>query len=338
MMRTLSFREAINEAIHLEMNRDPTIVLLGEDIAGGAMLEHLEGQNKEAWGGPMGVTRGLRPEFGSNRVLDTPISESAFVGAAVGAAVTGLRPIAELMMVDFLGVCFDQILNQGAKLRYMFGGKAKVPMVIRTQIGAGFRAAAQHSQCLYSIFAHIPGLKAVIPTTPYDAKGLLTASIQDDDLVIFFEHKLLYDVEGDVPAESYTVPLGTADVKRQGEDVTIVALGRMVHLSLGAAEKLAGYGTDVEVVDLRSISPMDNETILTSVRKTHRLVVVDEDNPRCSIASDVVALIADQGFDYLDAPPKMITAPHSPVPFSPTLEDAYVPSVDNIVSTVQSLV
>jgi pyruvate dehydrogenase E1 component beta subunit len=337
MARTLSFRNAINEAMRLEMQRDPTVILMGEDVAGGATLGHMEGDDKEAWGGVLGVTHGLRPEFGGLRILDTPISESAFIGAAVGAASTGLRPIAELMFVDFFGVCFDQIHNQGAKLRYMFGGKAKVPLVIRSMIGGGFRAAAQHSECLYSIFAHMPGLKTVVPSTPHDAKGLLIAAIRDDDPVMFFEHKLLYDMEGEVPEESYAIPLGQADVKRAGEDVTIVTLGRMVHLALEAADRLSSDGADVEVLDLRTISPMDNEAILASVRKTHRLLVIDEDNPRCSLATDVIALAAGEAFDYLDAPPKMITAPHSPVPFSPALEDAYLPNVDQIVSTVQSL-
>jgi pyruvate/2-oxoglutarate/acetoin dehydrogenase E1 component len=335
--RTITFRDAINEAMRLEMRRDPTVILMGEDVAGGATLSHMEGENKEAWGGVLGVSYGLRPEFGSDRVRDTPISESAFIGAAVGAASTGLRPIAELMFVDFLGVCFDQIFNQGAKLRYMFGGKAQVPIVVRTMIGGGFRAAAQHSQSLYSIFVHIPGIKSVVPSTPYDAKGLLSSAIRDNDPVIFFEHKLLYGMEGEVPEDNYTIPLGVADVKREGKDVTIVTVGRMVHFSLEAAEKLAGDGADVEVVDLRSLSPLDEDTILTSVKKTHRLIVVDEANPRCSLATDVVALAAGQAFDYLDAPPRMITAPHSPVPFSPVLEDAYLPSVDTIVSAVQSL-
>jgi pyruvate dehydrogenase E1 component beta subunit len=321
--------------MRLEMRRDPTVILMGEDVAGGATLDHMEGENKEAWGGVLGVSYGLRPEFGGDRVLDTPISESAFIGAAVGAASTGLRPIAELMFVDFFGVCFDQIFNQGAKLRYMFGGKAQVPMVIRTMIGGGFRAAAQHSECLYSIFAHIPGLKAVVPSTPYDAKGLLSASIRDNDPVVFFEHKVLYDIEGEVPEDNYVIPLGQAEVKREGNDVTIATLGRMVHLSLEAAEALAGDGVDVEVLDLRTISPMDNDAILASVKKTHRLVVVDEDYPRCSVATDVVALAAGEAFDYLDAPPKMVTAPHAPVPFSPTLEDAYLPSPDKIVAAVQ---
>jgi acetoin:2,6-dichlorophenolindophenol oxidoreductase subunit beta len=335
--RTITFRDAINEAMRLEMRRDPTVILFGEDVAGGATLPHIEGENKEAWGGVLGVSQGLAPEFGRNRVLDTPISESAFIGAAVGAASTGLRPIAELMFVDFFGVCFDQIFNQGAKLRYMFGGKAQVPMVIRSMIGAGLRAAAQHSECLYSIFAHIPGLKTVVPATPYDAKGLLTSAIRDNDPVMFFEHKVLYDMEGEVPEDNYTVPLGVADVKREGNDATIVTLGRMVHLSLEAAEKLSGDGIHVEVVDLRSVSPIDKDAILNSVKKTHSLVVVDEDYPRCSLAADVVALVASEAFDYLDAPCKMITAPHTPVPFSPVLEDAYIPSVDTIVSIVKSL-
>ena len=336
--RTITFRDAVNEAMRLEMRRDPTVILFGEDVAGGATLPHMEGENKEAWGGVLGVTKGLASEFGRNRVLDTPISESAFIGAAVGAASTGLRPVAELMFVDFMGVCFDQIFNQGAKLRYMFGGKAQVPMVVRTMIGAGFRAAAQHSECLYSIFAHIPGIKSVVPSTPYDAKGLLSSAIRDNDPVMFFEHKLLYDVEGEVPEDNYTIPLGVADVKREGKDATIVALGRMVHLALEAAETLANDGVDVEVIDLRSISPMDGDAILASVKKTHRLVVVDEDYPRCSVATDVIALVADQAFDYLDAPCKMITAPHTPVPFSPALEDIYIPNADTIVSTVKSQV
>jgi len=335
--RTITFREAINEAIRLEMRRDPNVLLMGEDVAGGPTLEHIEGKGEEAWGGVLGVTKSLVGEFGRDRVRDTPISESAFIGAAVGAASTGLRPIAELMFVDFFGVCFDQIFNQGAKLRYMFGGKAQVPMVLRCMIGAGFRAAAQHSQCLYPVFTHIPGLKSVVASTPHDAKGLLASAIRDNDPVIFFEHKLLYDTEGEVPEEEYTIPLGQADVKREGTDVSIVTVGRMVHFALQAAEQLAGDGVDVEVVDLRTLSPMDEKAVLDSVKKTRRLVAVDESHPRCNIATDVVALAAGQAFDYLDAPPQMITAPHTPVPFSPALEDIYIPSVDKIVSTVKSL-
>jgi pyruvate/2-oxoglutarate/acetoin dehydrogenase E1 component len=332
--RTATFREAINEALRLEMARDPEVILMGEDVAGGATVSGFE--QDDAWGGVLGVTKGLVQEFGRERVLDTPISESGFIGAAVGAAATGLRPVAELMFVDFFGVCMDQIFNQGAKLRYMFGGHAKVPMVIRTMIGAGFRAAGQHSGCHYSVFTHMPGLKTVVPSTPSDAKGLLAASIRDDDPVIFFEHKLLYDVTGELPEGDYVVELGTADVKREGDGATIVAIGRMVQLSLEAAETLAGEGTEVEVVDPRTLSPLDDEAILASVRKTGRLVVVDEDNPRCSMATDIAALVTSRAFDHLDAPPQLVTAPHTPVPFSPVLEDVYVPSAERIVEAVRA--
>ena len=337
-IRTLTFREAINEAIRLEMRRDPTVILLGEDVAGGATLPHLEAAGGSEWGGALGVTVGLAKEFGRGRVLDTPISESGFIGAAVGAAVTGLRPIAELMFVDFFGVCMDQIYNQGGKFRYMFGGKVQVPLVIRTTIGAGLRAAAQHSGCHYSIFTHMPGLKTVVPSTPYDAKGLLIAAIRDPDPVLFFEHKLLYDISGEVPEGEYVIPLGVAEIKRNGKHVTVVTIGRMVHTALEAAEKLSKDGIELEVIDLRSLSPMDNGAILQSVKKTHRLLVIDEDNPRCSMACDIIALVSTRAFDELDAPPRMVTAPHTPVPFSPSLEDYYIPSVDKIVSSVRTLV
>ncbi len=333
-VRTLTFREAINEALRQEMERDPRVVLMGEDVAGGATVPGFE--REDAWGGVLGVTKGLVQRFGRERVLDTPISESAFIGAAVGAAATGLRPVAELMFVDFFGVCMDQIFNQGAKLRYMFGGKASVPMVIRTMIGAGFRAAGQHSGCHYSVFTHMPGLKCVVPSTPADAKGLLAASIRDDDPVMFFEHKLLYDVQGEVPPGEHVIELGRADVKRAGDRVTVVAIGRMVYLALEAAEALASEGVSVEVVDPRTLSPLDEDTILDSVRKTRRLVVVDEDNPHCSMAADLVALVTTKAFDHLDAPPQMVTAPHTPVPFSPTLEDFYVPSAEKIATAIRA--
>ena len=333
-VRTLTFREAINEALAQEMERDSKVVLMGEDVAGGATVPGFE--HDDAWGGVLGVTKGLVQRFGRERVLDTPISESAFIGAAVGAAATGLRPVAELMFVDFFGVCMDQIFNQGAKLRYMFGGKAAVPMVIRTMIGAGFRAAGQHSGCHYSVFTHMPGLKCVVPSTPADAKGLLAAAIRDDDPVVFFEHKLLYDIQGEVPPGDYVIELGRADVKRPGDRVTVVAIGRMVHLALEAAETIAGEGVEVEVVDPRTVSPLDEESILSSVRKTRRLVVVDEDNPRCSLATDIVALVATQAFDDLDAPPQTVTAPHTPVPFSPPLEDFYVPTSENILGAIRA--
>jgi pyruvate dehydrogenase E1 component beta subunit len=259
------------------------------------------------------------------------------MGAGVGAAATGLRPVVELMFIGFMGVCLDQIINQAAKMRYMFGGKARIPLVVRTMVGAGFRAAAQHSDSPYSTFVHFPGLKVVAPATPADAKGLLAAAIRDDDPVIFCENKLLYDTKGPVPEGEYVVPLGQAEVKRQGEDVTIVAISRMVHVALQAAEQLArnGDGLSAEVVDLRTLAPLDEATILNSIKKTGRLVVVDEDNPRCSVATDIATLAATQALEYLNGPVRLVTAPHTPVPFSPTLEDFYVPTPDRVVAAVR---
>jgi pyruvate/2-oxoglutarate/acetoin dehydrogenase E1 component len=334
--RTMTYQQAIHEALEIAMREDPTVVLLGEDIAGGAMVDHLV--NDDAWGGPMGVTKGLVQEFGRNRVLDTPITEAGFIGAAVGAAATGLRPVAELMFVDFFGCCMDQIFDQGAKLRYMFGGKAKCPVTIRTQIGAGVSAAGQHSGCHYSVFAHMPGIKCVVPSTPADAKGLLLSSIRDDDLVMFFENKVLYGSKGEVPEGNEGIPLGVADVKRGGDDLTIVAISRMVHQALAAADALSAEGIEAEIIDPRTLSPLDEETILSSVAKTHRLLVVDEDNPRCSAATDIAAMVADRGFDTLDAPIKRLTAPHTPVPFSPPLEQYYVPSAERIADAVREMV
>jgi len=334
--RTMTMKDAINEALRIAMREDPNVILLGEDIAGGANVDHLI--DEDAWGGPMGVTKGLVQEFGRDRVLDTPITEAGFIGAAVGAAATGMRPVAELMFVDFFGTCMDQIFNQGAKLRYMFGGKARVPMVIRTQIGAGVSAAAQHSGCHYSVFTHMPGIKTVVPSTPADAKGLLLSAIRDDDLVIFFENKVLYGIKGEVPEGDEGIPLGKGDIKREGDDVTIVAISRMVDQSLAAAKTLAGEGIEAEVIDPRTLSPLDEDMILSSVAKTHRLVVVDEDNPRCSVAADIAAMVADKGFDLLDAPIKMVTAPHTPVPFSPALEHLYIPSPERIAETVREIV
>ena len=282
------------------------------------------------------MTKGLWSQFG-DRVMDTPISESAFIGAAIGAATSGLRPVVELMFIDFLGVCFDQIFNQAAKFRYMFGGKAKTPVVIRTMIGAGLRAAAQHSQCLYPIFTHIPGLKCVVPSTPYDVKGMLIEAIRDDDPVIFCEHKLLYSTEGDVPEESYTIPLGEANIVRDGDDVTLVALGRMVHVASQAAEALAKDGIGCELIDLRSTSPLDEETVLESVEETGRLVVVDEASPRCNIATDVSALVSQKAFGALKAPINMVSPPHVPVPFSDNLEDLYIPDAARVETAVREV-
>lgn len=338
MARELTFMEAIREAMVLCMEKDENVILLGEDIAGGTGVKHLEEKGEESWGGVMGVSKGMLKQFGKERIIDTPISEAGYIGAAVSAAATGMRPIAELMFNDFIGSCLDQILNQGAKLRYMFGGKAKVPLTVRTMHGAGARAAAQHSQSLYALFTSIPGLKVVVPSTPEDAKGLLISAIQDDDPVIFFEDKILYAMKGEVPEGFYTIPLGKADIKREGSDVTIVAIGKQVHTALEAAEKLSSKGIEAEVIDPRSLSPLDEDTILSSVEKTNRMLIVDEANPRCSAATDISALVADKGFDFLDAPIKMVTAPHTPVPFSPVLEDAYLPSADKIVKTIAEMV
>ena len=334
--RTLTYAEAVNEALRIAMRQDANVILLGEDIAGGADVDHL--MDDEAWGGALGVTKGIVQEFGRQRVLDTPITEAAFIGAAVGAAATGLRPVAELMFVDFFGVCMDQIFDQGAKLRYMFGGKASCPLVIRTTIGAGLNAAGHHSGCHYSVFTHMPGIKCVAPSTPADVKGLLLASIRDDDLVMFFEHKVLYGMKGEVPEGDEAIPLGKADIKRAGGDVTIVGIARMVQQALEAAEVLAAEGIEAEVIDPRTLSPLDTATILESVARTHRLVIVDEDNPLCSVAHTISATVAEEGFDSLDAPIRCVTAPHTPVPFSPPLEQAYIPNPEQVADAVRSIV
>lgn len=326
-----TFRAALNEALHQEMARDPRTIVLGEDITGG---KGAKGE-KDAWGGAFGVTKGLLDAFGEKRVIDTPITESAFVGAAAGAAVTGLRPVAEIMFVDFLGVCFDQIFNQAAKFRYMFGGKAVTPLVIRATFGAGSRSASQHSQALYPLFTHIPGLKVVIPSTPYDAKGLLIEAIRDDDPVIFLENKLFYDTTGEVPDVSYTIPFAEAAVLREGSDVTIVAVGRMVSVAMDAAKALATEGIETTVIDPRTASPLDTETILEMVEETGRLVIVDESNPRCGFAADIAALVAEEAFDVLKGPILKITPPHTPVPYAPNLEDAYLPNADRIIAAVR---
>jgi pyruvate/2-oxoglutarate/acetoin dehydrogenase E1 component len=330
MAREITIKEAIREALDQEMQRDPTVILMGEDIVGGTGSP---GED-DAWGGAMGVYKGLFGKYG-NRLLDTPLSESAFIGAAIGAATCGMRPVAELMFIDFLGVCFDQIYNQAAKFRYMFGGKAETPVVIRTMYGAGISAASQHSQTLTPIFTHIPGLKVVCPSTPYDAKGLMIQSIRDNDPVIFCEHKNTYALVGDVPEESYTIPFAEANILREGDDVTIVTYGLMVHRAVEAAKQLAKEGIECEVIDLRTLSPIDMETVIESVENTGKLVVVDEANPRCSIASDISATVAQQAFKALKAPIEMVTSPHTPVPFSPDLEKFYIPSTEKIIASVQ---
>jgi pyruvate dehydrogenase E1 component beta subunit len=332
MARIINYKDAINEAMAQEMARDETVIAMGEDNVGGMGAEG----EKDAWGGVLGVTKGLYGKYG-DRIMDTPITESAFIGAAAGAAASGMRPVAELMFIDFMGVCFDQIFNQAAKFKYMFGGKAETPLVVRTMYGAGLRAASQHSQCLYPIFTHIPGLKVVVPSTPYDAKGLMIQSIRDNDPVIFCEHKALYGLEGDVPEGSYALPFAEANIVREGGDVTIVALGAMVHKSTEAANQLAKEGIQCEIIDPRTISPLDLDTILESVEQTGRLVIVDESNPRCNMATDISAQVADRAFSSLKGPIRMVTAPHCPPPFSDALEDLFIPSPEKIMDAVRSL-
>jgi pyruvate dehydrogenase E1 component beta subunit len=333
MARKISFKQAVNEAIDQEMARDPSVIMMGEDIVGGSGADG----EMDAWGGVLGVTKGLYAKYG-DRLLDTPLSESAYVGAAIGAAACGMRPIAELMFIDFMGVCFDQIFNQAAKFRYMFGGKAETPVVIRAMVGAGFRAAAQHSQMLTPVFTHIPGLKVVCPSTPYDTKGLLIQAIRDNDPVIFCEHKNLYALEGEVPEASYAIPFGEANVVREGEHVSIVTYGLMVHRALEAAAALAKEGVEAEVIDLRTLSPLDMDTVLESVERTGRLVCVDEASPRCNIATDIAAQVAMQAFGALKAQIELVSPPHVPVPFSPTLEDLYIPSANQIADAVRRTV
>ena len=322
--RMITFAEALNEALDQMMAKDEKVIVMGEDVG--------------VYGGVFGVTKGLIEKYGPERVRDTPIAESGFIGAGIGAAAVGYRPVVELMFIDFLGVAFDQIYNQAAKMRYMFGGRAKIPLVLRTVAGAGFSAAAQHSQSLHSIFVHVPGLKVVMPSTPYDAKGLLISSIKDDDPVIFIEHKGLYGIKGPVPKDEYEVPLGVADVKRRGKDVTIIATAAMVHKSLRVAEKLAKEGIDIEVVDPRSLKPLDLDTILGSIKKTGRLVVVDEGYPRCGFATDIAAIAASMAFRDLKAPVKLVTPPDTPVPFSPALEPEWIPSENDIEKAVRKTV
>ncbi len=331
--RMLSYREAINEALRLEMARDETVIIMGEDVTGASHSD--DPAHLDAWGGVIGVTKGLVHDFGHERVRDTPITESGFVGAGIGAAATGLRPVVDLMFISFMGVCLDQIVNQAAKMRYVFGGQARIPLVIRTMIGAGLRAGAQHSDSPYSTFVHYPGLKVVAPATPADAKGLLVAAIRDDDPVIYCEHKTLYDTKGPVPEGEHIVPLGQAEIKREGDDVTIVAISRMVHIALEAADQLAKNSISAEVIDLRSLAPLDEKTLLNSIQRTGRLVVVDEDNPRCSIATDIATLAATQAMEYMNGPVRLVTAPHTPVPFSPVLEDYYIPTPTRVIEAVQ---
>ena len=328
-VRQLSYIQAVNEAIRQEMERDETVIVMGEDIAGGGDRE----DKQDAWGGPMRLTKGLVGDFGRQRIRDTPISEAGFVGAGVGAAASGLRPVVDLMYVSFFGGCADQITNNAAKIHYMFGGKVNIPLTIMTGIGAGTGSAAQHSETLYSIFTHFPGLKCVVPSDPYTAKGLMIAAIRDNDPVIVFNNRQLMGIrfDVDVPEEEYEVEIGKSNIAKEGTDVTLVGIGYTTKVCLDAAAELEAQGHSAEVLDLLSLSPMDDEAILESVQKTRKIVIVDEDYPRCSIASDISALVAEQAFDYLDAPPRRVNPPHAPVPYSRPLEALWVPNKDMVV-------
>jgi pyruvate dehydrogenase E1 component beta subunit len=343
-VRELALGQAINEAIRQEMRRDPAVIVMGEDVAGGAGRAHLG--FIDAWGGPLRATKGLIREFGDERVIDTPIAEMGFVGAGVGAAMTGLRPVIDLSFVDLIGVCYDQIVNQAAKMHYMMGGRVDMPLVIRMSFGTrgesgqtyGGGAAAQHSQTLYAVLAHVPGLKVVVPTNAYNAKGLTIAAIRDDGPVIMLEHRFLgAAARTPVPEEPYALPIGKAEVVRRGRDVTLCGIGRMTHICQEAADALDAEGTSAEVIDVLTLSPLDEATILESVARTRRLIVVDEDTPTASMARDIAARVADKGFDYLDAPIKTVTAPDTPVPFAAALEAYYVPRVVDVVARVHDL-
>jgi pyruvate/2-oxoglutarate/acetoin dehydrogenase E1 component len=323
--REITYLEAVREAMSEEMRQNEDVFILGEDIG--------------VYGGAFGVTRGMIEEFGPERVRNTPISEAAIAGGAVGAALTGMRPILELQFSDFITIAMDQLVNQAAKTRYMFGGKGKVPMVVRTPAGSGTGAAAQHSQSLEAWMAHIPGLKVVQPSTAYDAKGLLKAAMDDDNPVIFYEHKLLYRTQCDVPEEQYSIPLGKADIKRKGKDVTIVATAIMVHKALEAALELEKEGIDVEIVDPRTLVPLDEETIIESVKKTGRLIVVHEAVKRGGFGGEIASMIAEsEAFDYLDSPIKRLGGLAVPVPYNPTLEKAVIPQVPDIIEAVKETV
>jgi len=319
----LTLAEAIREALVEEMRRDARVCVLGEDVA-------------EA-GTPFKVLSGLVEEFGRERVIDTPISEAGFAGIGVGAAMTGLRPVVDIMFGDFLTLTMDQMVNQAAKIHYMSGGKWKVPMVLRTTMGAARRSAAQHSQSLHAWMSHVPGLKVVLPSTPYDAKGLLKAAIRDDNPVIFFEDKMMYKLKGPVPAEEYVIPLGRADVKRAGRDVTIVATSSMVQVALGAATMLDGIGISAEVIDPRTTWPLDEKTLIASAKKTSRAIVVDEGYGRYGVTGEIASVIAEGAFYNLDAPVRRIGAMHVPIPFSPPLEDATVPSEQAVFEAAREL-
>ena len=324
MSRKISYVQAFNEAVRQEMAADDNVFCAGEDIG--------------AFGGVFQTYAGLQKEFGERRVVDTPISEQAIIGLGVGAAVTGLRPIVDIMFMDFICVAFDQIVNQAAKLKYMFGGSATIPLTITTGGGAGLSAAAQHSQSLEALLCHIPGLKVVQPSNPYDMKGLMTACIRENNPTIMIKHKRLLGMQGEVPEEPYEIPLGVANVLREGTDVTVVGWGRMVNEALAVANKLAAEGIEVEVIDPRTLQPLDTATIVESVRKTNRAIIVHEAVRFGGLGAEIAAQIQEEAFDYLDAPVARIAAPFSPVPFAPVLEQAYLPSADDIEAKIRAII
>lgn len=324
-MRKITYRDALREALREEMQRDSTVFLLGEDIG-------------RYWGGAFKVTDGLAEEFGDERVRDTPISESTIIGTAVGAAITGKHPVAEIMFGDLTALAMDQIANQAAKIHYMFGGQAKCPLVIRTPFGAGVNIASHHSQSLEAWFMHVPGLYVAVPSTPYDAKGLLKTAIRGNNPVFFCEHKLLYPIEGEVPKEEYTIPFELADIKREGTDATIVATLYMVHKALNAAKELEEQGVSVEVVDPRTLTPLDKKAILKSVKKTGRLIIVSEDCKTAGVSAEIAAIVAEEAIDYLDSPIKRVAEPDTPIPFSPPLEQYIIPNEKAIIKAVKEVV
>ena len=323
-MREITFLEAIREALRQEMKLDESVFILGEDVG--------------VFGGCFGVTAGLFDEFGPDRVMDTPISEAAIMGASLGSALMGLRPVPEIMFIDFTTQCFDYLTNQAPKVRYMCGGQVeKLPLVVRTTSGGWIRAAGQHSQSLEGWFTQVPGLKVVMPSTPHDAKGLLTASLRDNNPVLYIEHKVLYGTSGPVPEEEYLIPLGEAEVKKEGTDVTLISYSLMLQKTLAAAEQLAGDGVNAEVVDLRTLSPLDHDTLSQSVQKTHRAVVIQEAYESAGVASQVIKSLMDSSFDYIDAPIKTVAAADTVIPFSPNLEDNMLPSEDKIIQAAKEI-
>jgi acetoin:2,6-dichlorophenolindophenol oxidoreductase subunit beta len=322
-VREITYVEALREALKEEMTRDEKVFILGEDVG--------------PYGGIFKVTEGLYELFGPERVMDTPISEAGIAGAATGAALLGMRPVAEIMFMDFITVASDQIVNQAAKIRYMFGGQVTVPVVFRSNIGAGRSSAAQHSQSLHSWIMHVPGLRLVLPSNPYDAKGLLKTAIRDDNPVFFLEHKLLYSTKGEVPEEEYTIPFGQALVKIEGEDATVIAISSMANMAMDAASFLKRDGINIEVIDPRTLNPLDIDTMVNSLRKTHRAVIVDEGCKTAGVAAELSARLQEEAFDYLDAPIKRLAAPDVPVPFSPALEKMVTPTVEQLVQCVKEI-